>query len=131
MQKSISKPCQDIGRGSQEIRDNIDVSKAFGLLPHDRLLTKISTNGVDLRVVVWVKKFLLGRSQSVRVDRQLSEEVRVMSGVPQGSVLGPLLFPVYVDDIWKKVASNIRLFADDFIIYRKIKYSSDIDNLQT
>jgi len=84
-----------------------------------------------LRVVVWVKKFLLGRSQSVRVDRQLSEEVRVMSGVPQGSVLGPLLFPVYVDDIWKKVASNIRLFADDFIIYRKIKYSSDIDNLQT
>ena len=86
---------------------------------------------MDLRVVVWVKKFLLGRSQSVRVDRQLSEEVRVMSGVPQGSVLGPLLFPVYVDDIWKKVASNIRLFADDFIIYRKIKYSSDIDNLQT
>ena len=84
-----------------------------------------------MRVVVWVKKFLLGRSQSVRVDRQLSEEVRVMSGVPQGSVLGPLLFPVYVDDIWKKVASNIRLFADDFIIYRKIKYSSDIDNLQT
>ena len=56
------------GRGNQEIRDNIDVPKAFDLFPHDRLLTKIATNGVVLRVVVWVKKFLLGRSQRVRVD---------------------------------------------------------------
>jgi len=54
-----------------------------------------------------------------------------MSGVPQGSVLGLLLFPVYVDDIWKNVASNIRLLADDCIIYRKIKDRSDIDKLQT
>jgi len=84
-----------------------------------------------LRVVVWVKKFLLGRSQRFRVDRQLSEELRVMSGVTQGSVVGLLLFPVYVEDIWKNVATNIRLFADDCIIYRKIKDSSDIDNLQT
>ena len=52
-----------------------------------------------------------------------------MSEVPQGSVLGLLLFPVYVDDIWKNVASNIRLFENDCIIYRKIKDSSDIDNL--
>jgi len=87
------------GRRSQEIRDNIDVSKAFDLVPHDRLLTKFATNGVVLRVVVWVKKFLLGRSQRVRLDGLLSEELRVMSGVPQGSVLGLVLFPVYVDDI--------------------------------
>jgi len=51
--------------------------------------------------------------------------------VTQGSVLGLLLFPVYVDNIWKNVATNIRLFADDCIIYREIKTSSDIDNLQT
>jgi len=84
-----------------------------------------------LRVVVWVKKFLLGRSQRVRVDRQLSEEIRILSGVTQGSVLGLLLFPVYVDDIWKNVATNIRQIEDDCIIYRKIRDSSDIDNLQT
>jgi len=73
----------------------------------------------------------LRRSQRVRVDGQLSEEVRVISGVPQGSVLGPLLFLAYVNDIWRNSESNIRLFADDCVIYRKITDSSDIDKLQT
>jgi hypothetical protein len=81
-------------------------------------------------VVLWVKDFLLRRSQRVRVDGQLSEEVRVRSGVPQESVLGPLLFLAYVNDIWRNIESNIRLFADDCIIYRKIKDSSDTDKLQ-
>jgi len=94
-------------------------------------LTKTAAIGVDLRVVVWVKEFRLGRSQRVRVDRQLSEEVRVNSGVSQGSVLGPLLFLAYFNDIWRNVDSNIRLFADDCVIYRKIEDSSHIDNLQT
>ena len=68
----------------------------------------------------------------MRVDRQLSEEVGATSGVPQGSVLGPLLFLTYVNDIWRNTEpkSNIRLFADDCIIYRKIMDSSDIDKLQ-
>lgn len=109
----------------------IDFSKAFDLVPHDRLITKIAATGVDLRVVLWVKEFLLGRSQRVRVEGQLSHEVRVTSGVPQGSVLGPLLFLAYVNDIWKNIDSNIRLFADDCIVYRKIMDSSDIDKLQT
>ena len=75
---------------------------------------------MDLRVVVWLKEFLLGRSQRVRVERQLSEEVRVTSGVPQGSVLGPLIFLPYINDIWRNNESNIRLFADDCVIYRSI-----------
>ena len=127
--------CQDIADSLDEgVRTDaiiIDFSKAFDLVPHDRLLTKIAASGVDLRVVVWVKEFLLGRSQRVRVDGQLSEEVRVTSGVPQGSVLGPLLFLAYVNDIWRNIGSNIRLFADDCIIYRRIMCSSDIDKLQT
>ena len=94
-----------------------DFSKAFDLVPHDRLLTKIAGTGVDLRVVVWVKEFLLGHSQRVRVDGQLSEEGRVTSGVKHGGVLGPVLFLACVDDIWKNTESNIRLFADDCIIY--------------
>jgi hypothetical protein len=89
----------------------IDLSKAFDLVPHDRLLMKIAETGVDLRVVVWVKEYLLGRSQRVRVDGQQSEEVTVTSGLPQGSVLGPLLFFAYVNDIWRNIESNIRLFA--------------------
>ena len=94
----------------------IDFSKAFDLVPHDRLLTKIAATGVDWRVVIWVKEFLLGRSQRVRVNGQLSEEVRVTSGVPQGSLLGPILFLAYINDIWGNIESNIRLFADDCII---------------
>jgi hypothetical protein len=70
-----------------------------GTVPHDRLLTKIEDSGLDSRVVVWIREFLLGRTQRVRVEGQSSKEVRVMSGVHQGSVLGPLLFYAYVNDI--------------------------------
>ena len=71
--------------------------------------TKIAAAGVDLRVVVWVKEFLLGRSQRVRLDGQLSGEVGVNAGVPRGNVLGPLMFLAYVNDIWRNIDSNIRL----------------------
>jgi hypothetical protein len=74
---------------------------------------------VDCRVVIWIREFLLGRTQRVRVEGQLSKEVRVTSGVPQESVLGPLLFLAYVNDIWRIMESTIRLFADDCAIYKK------------
>ena len=70
----------------------IDFSKAFDLVPRDRLLKKFPASGVDSRVVVWIREFLIDRFQRVRVGRHFSEEVRVTLGVPQGSVLGPLLF---------------------------------------
>jgi hypothetical protein len=97
----------------------IDFSKAFDLV-HDRLLTKLTVSGVDSREVVCVREFRVGRTQMVRVRGQLSKEVKVNSGALQGSVLGPLLFLVYVNDIWRNIDSSIRLFADDCIIYRKI-----------
>ena len=105
--------CQDIA-DSLDNGDRINAiiiyfPKAFGLVPHGRLLTKIANSGVDSRVIVWIREFLLGRTQRVRVGGQLSEEVRVTSGVPQGSVLGPLLFLAYVNDIWKNIESTIRL----------------------
>jgi hypothetical protein len=70
---------------------------------------------VDTRVIVWIREFLSGRTQRVRVDGKLSEE----SGVPQGSVSGPLLFLAYVNGIWRNMESTIRLFADDCVIYIK------------
>jgi hypothetical protein len=91
----------------------IDFSKAFDLVPHGQLLTKIANSGVDSRVVVWIREFLLCRTRRVRVGRHLSEEVRVNSGVLQGSIFGPLLFLAYVNDIWRNIESTIRLFADN------------------
>jgi hypothetical protein len=75
---------------------------------------------LDSRIVVWIREFLLGRIQRVREGGYLSEEVRVMLGVQQGSVLGPLRFLAYVNDIARNIVSTIRLFADDSAIYRNI-----------
>ena len=89
----VNTVCQDIA-DSVDNGDRIEIdaiiidfSKAFDLVPNGQLLTKIPNSGVDSRVVVWIREFLLGCTQRVRIGGQLSEEVRVTSGVPQGSVL--------------------------------------------
>ena len=68
---------------------------------------------MELRVVIWVREFLVGRTHRVRAGGQLFKEVKVTSGVLKGSVLGPLLFLVYVNDIWRNIFSSIKLFVDD------------------
>ena len=127
-------------RGSQDIADFLDngdkidaiifdFSKAFDSVPHGRLLTKISNSIVDSRVVVWIRENFLGSRQGVRVGGQLSAEVRVTSGVPQGSVLGPLLFLANVNVIWRNMESTIRLSADDCVIYRNLINNEDMKKL--
>jgi hypothetical protein len=87
----VTTACQDVPESSEFI---IYISKAVELVSHNRLLTKLSPSGVDSMVVVWVRKFLVGRTQRVRVGGQLSKEVKVTSVAPQGRILGPLLFLV-------------------------------------
>jgi hypothetical protein len=106
----------------------IDFSKVFDSVPHDQLLTKLAVLGVDLRV--WVREFLVGLTQRVRVGGQISREVKVASFVPHGGVLGSLLFLVYTNNIWRNIDSCIRLFADDCVIFRKITNKNDIEKLQ-
>jgi retron-type reverse transcriptase len=89
-------------------------------VPRGRLLSKIANSGVDASLVLWIREFLLGCTQRVRVGGKLSEEVGVTSGVPQGSVLGPLLFLTYVNDIWRNMV-NCRLFADDCNLQKNYK----------
>ena len=122
--------CGPSGNGDKIDVIIVDFSKAFDLVPHGLLLTKITNSGVDSRVVVWIREFLLGRTHRVRVGGQLSAKVRVTSGVPQGSVLGPLLFLAYVNGIWRNMESTIRLFADDCVIYRKLIFNADMEKLQ-
>ena len=114
----------------------IDFSKAFDLVPHDILIKKLSTTGIDKRVVLWIREFLFNRTQRVRIDSMFSKETDITSGVAQGSVLGPLLFLAYINDLPQHICSNIRLFADDCVIYRiihdnrdKIALPEDLDKI--
>ena len=108
----------------------MDFSKAFDKVAHYRLLHKLDNYGISGKANRWIADFLSGKSQQVVVEGCASGKVPVTSGVPQGSVLGPMLFLVYINEIVDKTSSAVRLFADDTIIYRPITTSNDQTTLQ-
>ena len=79
---------------------------------------------------MWIEQFLSNREQRVLVDGEFSNYDKVLSGVPQGTVLGPLLFLCFINDLPEHVKSQIRLFADDCLLYRRIKKALDLQLLQ-
>ena len=109
-----------------------DVRKAFDTVPHLPLLQSMEKLGLNGYLLRWIRSYLLYRSQFVAVEGCNSCTLPVVSGVPQGSVLGPLLFICYINDIPLVVSpeSGINLFADDIVLYRIIKTSTDYDHLQ-
>ena len=106
----------------------LDFSKAFDSVPHQCLLLKLDYYGICGKTAAWIKAFL--SSQVVSVNGSHSSSRPVPSGVPQGSVLGPVLFLLYINDITEHIQSTMRLFADDSIIYREIKNICDHALLQ-
>ena len=108
----------------------LDFSKAFDSVPHQRLLLKLDYYGIRGKTAAWIKAFLSNRSQVVSVNCSHSSPQPVPSGVPQGSVLGPVLFLLYINDITEHIQSTMRLFADDSIVYREIKNIRDHALLQ-
>ena len=109
----------------------LDFSKAFDCVPHQRLLHKLNYYGISGPTLYWIKSFLSDRTQHVSINGSHSALANVTSGVPQGSVLGPVLFLLYINDITNQIQSNIRLFADDSIVYREIRSPADHQILQT
>jgi hypothetical protein len=91
----------------------LDFSKAFDKVPHQRLLAKLHHYGIQGNTHTWIQNWLSDRTQQVVLNGKRSPPVSVTSGVPQGSVLGPLLFLLYINDIHHNTTSQVRLFADD------------------
>ena len=120
-----------------------DFSKTFDVVCHDLMIDKLKLIGIKDNLIDWIRSFLCGRQMKVRVKDRMSQPRAVCSGVPQGSVLGPLLFLVYIDSIASQLNSEYKIFADDLKMYACVKHApgttpaltnalvqSDIDTLQ-
>ena len=108
-----------------------DFMKAFDKIPHRELLKNLKSYGISENILEWVTAFLSNRKQRVRVNSDHSKWVAVISGIPQGSVLGPLLFVTYISGLPKKAkTSEIFLFADDIKMFKAIYSKDDCKLLQ-
>ena len=104
----------------------LDFSKAFDKVDHNMLMNKLEGYGIIGKVHMWIKNFLTNRKQTVIVDGEKSNSERVISGVPQGTVLGPTLFILYINDITKVIKhSLIKIFADDSKLIKAINSEED------
>ena len=108
----------------------LDFEKAFDTPPHELLKSKLFSYGIGCSTLNWINAFLCFRKQRVVVNGVMSDWAPVVSGVPQGTVLGPLLFSLYINDISADIESEIRHFADDCVCYREIKGIDDTVKLQ-
>ena len=108
----------------------LDFSKAFDKVPHARLVKKLDYYGIQGKTLQWITSFLYNRSQQVVIEGTYSSPCKVTSGVPQGTVLGPTLFLLYINDLISNIQSTVRLFADDCLIYRPINSLNDHQLLQ-
>ena len=107
----------------------VDFMKAFDTVPHKRLIVKMKCSGIVDPILGWVESFLSNRTQYVSVNGKCSELKAVTSGIPQGSVIGPILFVIYINDLPDVVNKYLYLFADDSKIFNKIKCEKDVEDL--
>ena len=105
----------------------LDFAKAFDKVPHARLLKKLEAHGIGGQYARWIKNWLADRKQRVNINGKVSGWAEVKSGVPQGSVLGPLLFLIFINDIDEGIISKIWKFADDSKICNKVCNEADTE----
>ena len=105
--------------------------KAFDVVPHHRLLYKLNWYGIRGNISQWINSFLTNRTQRVVLENTESSTIRVSSGVPQGTVLGPTLFLIFINDLPDCIShSTLRMFADDCLLYKTIRSPQDAIDLQ-
>ena len=111
----------------------LDLKKAFDSVPHQPLLNTLATLNLPSHLLCWIHSYLSNHSQRVKVSGSLSQPCQVLSGVPQGSILGPLLFLIYINDITNislSPQSNLILYADDILYFHPVISSSCMTSIQ-
>ena len=103
----------------------LDLSKTLDKVNHLKLLFKLQLHGVQGKTLGWIVSFLVGRTQCEVLDGDSSTGLPFSSGFPQGSVLGLILFLVYINDLSDNIQSNVRLFADDTAMYLTVQGQED------
>jgi hypothetical protein len=127
---TIDALAKSLAKGEQVDVILLDFSKTFDKVPHHRLLHKLDYYGVRGNTWKWVQDFLNKRTQKVLLDGVTSSCADVISRVPQGTVMGPLLFLTFINDLPEHTTSDVRLFADDCLLYRHIRNDEDAAALQ-
>jgi hypothetical protein len=107
-----------------------DFQKVFDKVPQKRLIKKIENYGITNPILSWIEDFLSRRYQRVSIEGEISNRMEDTSGIPQNSVLGPILFDFYITDLPEAVESEAYLFADDITIFRLINSIYDQQILQ-
>jgi hypothetical protein len=106
-----------------------DISKAFDRVWHEGLLYKLQRNGIDGSLLAWCKNYLKNRKQRVLINGQHSNWKGINAGVPQGSVLGPLMFLIYINDIVDNISGNIKLYADDTALFIDVENTIEAEQI--
>jgi len=126
----LDKVTKAIDEGNSVDVVYLDFAKAFDKAPHQRLLSKLRAHGIRGNVLCWIENWLLNRKQRVCVNGYQSSWQSVLSKVPQGSVLGPVLFLIFINDLDTGIVNHILKFADDTKVFGNINHVSDSIKLQ-
>ena len=109
---------------------HLSIPKPFHSVPHVRLVSKLIALGIGGDILGWMEAFLSNRKQVI-VEAEKSMWSKVRSGVPQGSVLGPILFVIFINDMPKQLSNVCKMFADGAKVYSEVNYTEDYNSLQT